>query len=428
MIDKKIMKGGVSNNVLNKYMPITINLQTPIKNIFDVKYDINLNTNIDFPKFSLGFVHYYHSLQKDMTVLKQFENKKKVYQIINEFETNIDNYDNSIQIETNKFLKLDKNSLITDTNFYKLWEMLFMFDLINTNNPINTLNIDDEGGFLNAQVLFRDKYTKSSDKYFVIKNNTNTQNINNLIGNNKNKSIKLIDEKDVKDVKENMDLIIADSNIKIELQESLEQEYYKILFKNILIAVKVQKREGVFICKFFETYTLTSIKFILILMSIYDKVFFSKPLTSKLSDPEKYIVCVGFKYSNSDKKLQEILKGLEKLYDDAVKSKYNIVDIFTTYEPTKEFLMRILQMNLVLGNNQFKQAGDIVSFINSQNYYGDTYQNYRDKQIEAAEYWTKIFLPDEKEFKQNKNKIIEISFLSNKINTDAAIKLEKTII
>jgi hypothetical protein len=229
-----------------------------------------------------------------------------------------------------------------------------------------------------------------------------------------------------------MELIIIDSglkaDLKVELEETLEQGYYKLLFKNILTAINCQKREGNLICKFYETYTITSSKFIALLMSLYDKVFFSKPLTSKLSDPERYIICMDFKYSNNDKKFQEIFKNLEKLYVQAESSKLNIVDLFPSYEISRELQIRILQMNVVLGNNLFKQNGEIVSFINSQNYYGDTYQSYRDKQIEATEYWTKLFLPDVKEYNSTKNKIKEISFLSNKINTDMAIKLDKIII
>lgn len=416
------LKGGDTNNVVNKYMPITINLQLQIKSIFDESYAINLNTNIDYPKLSSGFIHYYHSLQKDMGVIKQFENKKKVYNVVNEFDPIIDNHDDTIENLCKKNLKTEQ---IISYNFYKIWEIIFMFELCEINKPLNLLCIDDDGGCLQSVLLFRDKYSKQTDKYFTIKNSRQTTNINNLISNNKNKQIKILDNENTK---EQMDLIISDVDIKIELQEALEQEYYKILFKNILTAINCQKREGIFICKFYETYTLTSLKFILILMSLYEKVFFSKPLTSKLSDPEKYIICINFKYSNSDKKFQEIFKGLEKLYSQAESSKLNIVDIFPSYEITREVLMRILQMNLTLGNLLFKYNGEIVSFINSQNYYGDTYQSYREKQIEATEYWTKTFLPDVKEYNSTKNKIKEISFLSNKINTDMAVKLDKTII
>ena len=54
-------------------MPITLNMQVDIKSIFDSESNVKLTTNIDYPKCSLGFHHYIHSLKKDTEVLKQFE-------------------------------------------------------------------------------------------------------------------------------------------------------------------------------------------------------------------------------------------------------------------------------------------------------------------------------------------------------------------
>ena len=78
-------------------------------------------------------------------------------------------------------------------------------------------------------------------------------------------------------------------------------------------------------------------------------------------------------------------------------------------------------------NVQFKAIGDIIKFINSQNYYGDTYQESRDTQILAADYWTKLFFMPESEYKENKKNINDISFLSNKINIDKSLEIEKIL-
>jgi hypothetical protein len=85
-------------------------------------------------------------------------------------------------------------------------------------------------------------------------------------------------------------------------------------------------------------------------------------------------------------------------------------------------------MNTEILNTQFKAIGDIITFINSQNYYGDTYQEKREEQIQSAEYWTKLFFMENNEFKENKKKINDISFSSNKINIDKSIEFEKTLV
>jgi hypothetical protein len=85
-------------------------------------------------------------------------------------------------------------------------------------------------------------------------------------------------------------------------------------------------------------------------------------------------------------------------------------------------------MNTEILNTQFKSIGNIITFINSQNYYGDTYQEKREEQIQSADYWTKLFFMDNGDFKENKKKINDISFSSNKINIDKALEFEKTLV
>ena len=73
------------NVVISKYMPITLNMRDSDSSIFSNDDNVKLTSIIDYPKCSIGFQHYIHSLKKDVEVLKQFENKKKVYLVTNEF-------------------------------------------------------------------------------------------------------------------------------------------------------------------------------------------------------------------------------------------------------------------------------------------------------------------------------------------------------
>ena len=106
----------------------------------------------------------------------------------------------------------------------------------------------------------------------------------------------------------------------------------------------------------------------------------------------------------------------------------NIVDIFPEYKLSKEFLSKMILVNTEILNKQFKTIGEMITFINSQNYYGDTYQERRALQIEAAEYWSELFLMKPTEFKEQKTKINDISFISNKINMDKVLEFEKTLV
>ncbi len=157
-----------------------------------------------------------------------------------------------------------------------------------------------------------------------------------------------------------------------------------------------QKKGGHFVCKFFETFTLTSIKFLAILKIFWNKIEVIKPLTSRPSNSEKYYVCMDFKYNDNgtDKEYKEYSKKLlEILKEIHEEQKLKIVDLFSEYFPDNNFLKNIIDLNVKIENENFKAINEIISFINAQNFYGDTYQMNRQKQINAAKFWISYFFP-----------------------------------
>jgi 23S rRNA U2552 (ribose-2'-O)-methylase RlmE/FtsJ len=477
MVNRKNIKGGTVDSKsisIPKFMPFCINVSAPdksTKTIFDSNEEIVLNATIDYPRCSLGFHHYIHAAKNDTEILKQFENKKKVYLVINPFERYIDSYNKSIGDISKSYFDLGKDKIpdILSRGFYKLWELFFMFDLIDTTkeNFVSAHLAEGPGSFIQATIFFRDMFSKKgvskNDKFYAI-----TLHPEDTKGHvpelerkfidyyadekprrffqhetvNKKQSGGRLDNGDLMNpetlknfygggdstVKEKVDLITADGGFEWVNENIQEQEYFKLLFSQIIFAINMQKKGGSFVCKFFETFTTTSSKFILILTALYDKVFFVKPLTSRQSNSEKYAVCIGFKHGESDTEIKSILKTLNKMHEEIYKNpNLNIVDIFPEYKFNSDFLSRMINMNLSILNLQFKAIGDIIIFINSQNYYGDTYQESRDTQILAADYWTKLFFMPENEFKENKKNINDISFLSNKINIDKSLEIEKIL-
>ena len=480
MVKNNIKKGGTIDSKsisVPKFMPFCINVtidEKSGKTIFDSKDEINLTTNIDYPRCSLGFNHFIHAIKKDTEILKQFENKKKVYLVMNPFERYIDASTKSIGDESKTYFELNKEKIpdILSRGFYKLWEILFMFDLIDETkeNFVSAHLAEGPGSFIQATMFYRDMFTKKglskNDKFYAITlhpedtkghvpelekkfiefySNEKPRRFFQHVTYDKKQSGgslhrdngNLLDPKTLKNfyggaestVKEKVDLITADGGFEWVNENIQEQEYFKLLFSQIVFAINMQKKGGSFVCKFFETFTTTSLKFISILNALYDKVFFVKPLTSRPSNSEKYAVCKGFSYSESDAKLKNIVKTMNQMHSQIYENKkLNIFDIFPSYQFPKEFVSRMIIMNTELLNTQFKSISEIITFINSQNYYGDTYQDKRTVQLEASEYWTKLFFMSNGEYKENKKKINDISFLSNKINTDKSLIIQKTLV
>jgi len=405
------------SNTLPKFIPITINMPTNIKSVFDINNDIYFNTNIDYPKCSFGFNHYIHSIRnKDGEVLKQFENKKKIYNVNCPFELKIDNYNNSIYDEFKKFFKLKDTDIIT-TQTTILWEILFMFDLINIDS--NTIiSSHNNSGMGQAYLLFRDTYSKTNlaDKDIIIMptNNIfsiykNDSRINNTKSNKSNKF-------DLITITTNQDDIILDKTMQ-------EQEYFIELLNNICNSILNQKTGGCFIIKIYETFTNVSSKILALLINLYEKVFIVKPYTSKPYLTEKFIVCINYnnKYT---KNIQTLLDELNKKRNNNL----NIVDLITGYKLSNDLLFKIIMMNKICIEQQYKSLGSIISYVNSQNYYGEIYQQKRNEQIEAATFWTDLFLPTKDKFKDNKKIINNISFMTNKINVDRTIDISHKLI
>jgi 23S rRNA U2552 (ribose-2'-O)-methylase RlmE/FtsJ len=375
------------------------------KNIFSADPNPLFSTNIDMPKFSLGFHHLIHVNKDKMERTKEFENKKKVYLVISKFERYIDNSEIDIDKLTKKYFGLDqdKKPEILSRAFFKLWEMLLMFDLVSVsdNNFISAHLTEGPGSFIQATMMFRDKFgaknaNTKNDKYIAISSNQDSD----------NKHVKKIEksfvdyyskEKPLRIIQESqyskkVNFITADGGENWSNDNIQEQEAIKLLFSQITNAIKLQAKGGNFVCKFYETFTQTSGKLLNILSCCWDKVYVVKPLMSSKSKSEKYAVCTGFKYADSDKTLASIISKLDSILKESAKTKLNIVDIFPNFTLDRDYTCALTKINTEIANKQLICINDMIKFIDAQNYYGEVYKQRQAQQVEAAKYWGDRFL------------------------------------
>jgi len=422
-IFNNISSDKISDKIINKY--------------------INFSVSLDYPLAKYGFQHFIHSIKNDTIKLKEFENKKKVYQVINPFERFIFDYNKSIGELSKEYFELKDKPDILSRGFYKLWEIILMFDLIDINqdNFTSAHLGENEGSFIQATMFYRDMFSTKSknDKYIAITVNTedvagHVPEITDKFINyyNKEKPVrvnihKITDKKTAEQSGGTFDFIVADGSFEWVNENIQEQEYFKLLFSHIVTCINIQKKGGNFVCKFFETFTMTSMKFLEILRSLYETVYIIKPFTSRPSNSEKYVVCKNFKYAEKDKKLSDIIELLNVLHSKVYQNKGNIVNLFSDFNFDKDFICKMIQINRDITNKQFKAIGEILTFIDSQNYFGDVYKDKREEQIKAAEYWTNLFFMDKKNYKENKTKIQELINKVNKNNIDKVKELNNII-
>jgi 23S rRNA U2552 (ribose-2'-O)-methylase RlmE/FtsJ len=392
-----------------------IDFEKKNKNIFESD-GVQFSENINYPKFEYGFHHFIHQSKNYLNdETKKFEGKKKVWNVLNKYETIIDNYTQSItDISKIYYESISKIEIINDS-FYKLWELFLYHNLINLEekNFVSAHICDKMGGFTQATIYYRNMFSKisNSDKNYVI--NLNENEIKNVFIQELDKKFVDFYEKEKKiyvvksngTIKEKCNLVTANGGFQNMNENLQEQESPALLLYEILSAIKILKKNGNFVCKFFETFTEISIKIITILSNLFNEIYFTKPLLSKLSNCEKYAICLNFKYDENDKDLTKIILKLENIIGSIIKNKdNNVVDIFLNFKIPRELIISVTNMNIIFSNQHLKNINNIVTFIRNQIYSGEEYHDNRNEQIEGTKYWIDIFFPKANDINKAKDK------------------------
>ena len=430
-------------DVKEDYVPVVYKLGAPTDDIFKYNENPQISINIPYPKFSFGFHHYIHQSKDKMEFVKDFENKKKVYLIMSKFERYVDDYEADVNNVSKAYFDIGPKPNILSRAFYKIWELFFMFDLIplDNSNFVTAHLAEGPGSFIQATMFYRDKFSKKgvskNDKYYAI----------TLHGEDINKHVPPLEEsfieyykkekpqrfmlhktysKDIarqstdkdngdltdkktrtlfggsfKDAK--ADLVTADGGFDWDNENVQEQEAEKLILSQILTALQIQNANGNFICKIYESFTVVTAKFIEMLRSFYKEVYIVKPLMSRASNSEKYIVCLKFKESKDN---VSKIKKIEHILDEMTKYPgKNLVNLFSEYELNEETKALITSINTTIANTQFININEQKVFVDKQNYRGEEYDKRREMQIDASKYWLDTFFPESKDFDAKTNSI-----------------------
>jgi 23S rRNA U2552 (ribose-2'-O)-methylase RlmE/FtsJ len=354
----------------------------------------------------------------------------------------------SIEIGLKNLIKTivpDSPSILSRA-FIKLWEMIVYFDLIpNVDNFVSSHLAEGPGSFIQATIIFRDLLAKmkkiktsKNDKYYAVtlhsenehlliekefmnyynKEKPKRLHILETIGKKKMKGgdinredddiiiQKTMSNGDITKLKtinlfgghqtggdgfsEDSDLVTADGGFDWKNENLQEQEAYRLIFGQILTALKVQKSGGNFVLKIFETYTENTIKMIELLRLFYNEVYICKPFTSRISNSEKYVVCKKFNKKSFTasiaKKMEEMVQVMNK------NTQFNIIQLFSDFKLDKKTFDLYKNINIELSVKQYEGINNIIQFIHLDNHNGNEYIAYLDKQIEASRFWIDTFL------------------------------------
>jgi len=344
--------------------------------IFDTEYSNQITISQSLSYYLYDIKNKIQKYGDDWDIYKKYTNP---YEFVNSY---VPNKNRSVS----KYKPLSRS-------YYKMIEIMITFKLtcsplINTNDfsnkdntePIQSFHLaEGPGGFIEALLYIRnnknDKYIgmtimddgsdyaipawKKSEQF--LKNNTN---VYIEVGSDKTGNILNIQnfEYCVKKYGSSMDIITADGGFDFSSDfNSQEINITKLLFGQICYAIFLQKKGGSFILKIFDCFMSHTIDLLYILSSFYEKVYVSKPLTSRYANSEKYVVCKGFLWSDTTQFYNRFKRVFETLIntDQTIKRFLNIP--ISSY-----FLKKVEEYNSILGQQQIECIYQTIIFMENK--------------------------------------------------------------
>jgi hypothetical protein len=161
-----------------------------------------------------------------------------------------------------------------------------------------------------------------------------------------------------------MDIITGDGGFDFSMDFNQQESHIaKLLFGQIAFALCMQKKGGSFILKIFDSFMQHTIDLIALLSSFYERVYMTKPQTSRYANSEKYLVCRGFLFDGNEE-FAPILRSTFKKMVELDETKY--VTRFLNTQPSNFFITRIVEYNAIFGQQQIENIYYTISLIENR--------------------------------------------------------------
>jgi 23S rRNA U2552 (ribose-2'-O)-methylase RlmE/FtsJ len=161
-----------------------------------------------------------------------------------------------------------------------------------------------------------------------------------------------------------MDIITGDGGFDFSVDfNSQEINISRLLFAQVAYAICLQKQKGSFILKIFDCFMQHTLDILAILSSFYEKVYITKPQTSRYANSEKYIVCKGFLFSPSD--LSDFKPFVRSAFEKMIDPRNDQFEIsrFLSVPLSNYFTTRVEELNAIFGQQQIENIHFTISMI-----------------------------------------------------------------
>ena len=167
-----------------------------------------------------------------------------------------------------------------------------------------------------------------------------------------------------------------------------EQASSKLIFSQIITALKCQAPGGIFICKIFDMNLFITVEMMYLLNLLYKEVVIYKPFTSRIANSEKYLICIGFK--GVDNVLIDKLLFILAEWNKANLNGKTFNRLFT--EIPTNFIDELKRINKIIVSNQINVINDIMHiYHNKLNLDAEWKKENSKKQYTNAVEWCKKY-------------------------------------
>jgi len=159
-----------------------------------------------------------------------------------------------------------------------------------------------------------------------------------------------------------MDLMTGDGGFDFSMNFN-DQEIHitRLLFAQVVYAICLQKRGGSFILKFFDSFMPQTLDVLAILASFYDRVYITKPQTSRHANSEKYIVCKDFLLTSADTEPRDAIKAV---FSNMLEGELQAFRFLKRDLPLL-FTSRVEEYNAIFGQQQIENIYFTLSLIDN---------------------------------------------------------------
>lgn len=289
--------------------------------------------------------------------------------------------------------------------FYKLMEIFYISDIIShfPRTPIETFHLaEGPGGFIEAIAYMRKNF---NDRYYgmTLIDATNKQvpgwkksedflrkNTNITIEQGADKTGNLYNPDNlllcIRKYRHSMDIVTADGGFDFSVDYNKQEILStRLILTQVIYAIHLQKRSGIFILKVFDCFYKGTLDIIYFLSCLYESVGIVKPKSSRMANSEKYLICKNFKYENIDflsPKLVQIVKIFHKLEVDGCYIS-SILNIPTQYM----FTTRIMEINSILTQQQISTIFKTIKLIENKERKMDKINKLKQTNIQKCIKW-----------------------------------------